>query len=128
MVRSQQSSGLVRRRDLRALARSFPTLSETPSEFFEFGGDAIKFAWGDDSMDSGAHRFAQWARPGGGGQRDAALFVLSVWNYMDDWTEAGLTRDSGPTGGRFDVHRALSNWDPSHRAAFAAWACDPWWL
>ncbi len=112
-------------RDLRALARSFPTLSETPSEFFEAGGDAIKFAWGDDEHDGGAVRFAQWARAGGGGQRDAALFVLSVWNWMDDWSRVGLTRGDS---GRFDLHRALGNWDPSHRAAFVAWAREPWWL
>lgn len=119
----------VRPYDLRALARSFPTLAETPSEFFEDAGTAIKFAWGLGSLDNGAHRFADWARSGGGGQRDAALFVLSIWDFRADWgDECGLRRDDGPTGGRFDVHRALGNWDPSHRAAFLAWARAPWWL
>lgn len=119
-------------RDLRALARSFPTLADTPSEFFESAPAmteredrvrSVRFASG------GSIRFALWARDGGGGRRDAALFVLSVWSSSIDWgDECGLRRDDGPTGGRFDVHRALGNWDPSHRAAFLAWARQPWWL
>ncbi len=126
-------SKLVNRYDLRALARSFPTLEKTPDEFFESAGapvmngigDAITFAKGDEYLDSGSHFFARWARAGGGGQCDAALFVLSVWNWMDDWSGDGLTRGDS---GRFDVHRALGNWDPGHRAAFVAWAREPWWL
>lgn len=121
-------------RDLAALARSFPTLANAPAEFFApFGEHAIGFASGDDDLEDGsggAIGFASWVREkGGGGMRDAGLFVLSVWNASDDWREiAGLSRDDGPTGGRFDVHRALGNWDNGHRAAFLAWAASPWWL
>lgn len=113
------------RGDLEALARSFPTLRDVPARFFETREDhSIGFTFGE-----GAIAFATWARTQGGGGRDAALFVLSVWNPADDWRElAGLARDDGPTGGRFDVHRALGNWDPAHRAAFLRWAEDPWWL
>ena len=113
------------RNDLLSLARSFPTLAGAPSEFFAIrSGGAVGFT------EDGAVRFARWNREtGGGGQRDAALFVLSVWNRETDWRElAGLSRDDGPTGGTFDVHRSLGNWDRGHRAAFLAWAADPWWL
>jgi len=108
------------RNDLEALARSFPTLAEVSNEFFEKG----RFRF-----DQASH-FARWARIGGGGQRDAALFVLSVWNSNVDWAieeNGGLSR-GGDRGGFFDLHRALGNWDDGHRAAFLAWAESPWWL
>lgn len=112
------------KRDLLALARSFPTLAGVPADFF-----AIRSGGGMGFTEHGAMGFATWAKPGSGGQRDAALFVLSVWNQDTDWRElAGLSRDDGPTGGRFDVHRALGNWDREHREAFIVWAREPWWL
>jgi len=119
------NSGARPPRSLLELCRTFPTLRKVdPSFFAPFGDSAIGFA------DDGAIAFAQWVRAqGGGGMRDAGLFVLSVWNPHDDWREiAGLSRDDGPTGGRFDVHRALGNWDDEHRSAFVAWAAEPWWL
>ncbi len=116
----------VPRNNLLALAQSFPTLRDVPEQFFapRFNGREIGFA------SHGAEHFAQWVREqGGAGMRDAGLFVLSVWNTSTDWGEVcGLRRDDGPTGGRFDPHRALGNWDPGHRAAFVAWAVAPWWL
>jgi len=115
----------VPRGDLLALARSFPTLADVDVGHFEGRGPSTVGFRADD----GAEAFATWARVHGGGGRDAALFVLSVWNSSTDWREvAGLSRDDGPTGGRFDVHRALGNWDERHRGAFLAWAANPWWL
>lgn len=115
------------RNDLLELARSFPTLRNVPTEFFEEGpgplaGSRVGFT------STGAQDFARWvASEGGGGMRDAGLFVLSVWNASTNWGK-WLRRAEGPMGGRFDPHRALGNWDRGHRAAFLAWASDPWWL
>jgi hypothetical protein len=95
------------------LARSFQALRTAPHHLFD--------PW--DPL-----RFADYYRTGSSGEKDAALFVLSVWNPMTNWRRvAKLARDRGPTGGLFDVHRALSNWDPANRAAFLHWARDPWW-
>jgi hypothetical protein len=105
-------------------------LRSVPTELFEIGSGAIFQPSNCVGFvrDEGAIRFARWvAERGGGGMRDAGLFVLSVWNSSDDWSE-WLARDDGPMGGRFDVHRALGNWDPEHRAAFCKWAAAPWWL
>jgi hypothetical protein len=44
----------------------------------------------------------------------AAGFVLKVWNRDFACPE-------------FDVLDALQRWDRHHRAAFLAWAADPWW-
>lgn len=95
------------------LVRSFPTLRHVSAELFR-PWDAV--------------RFAQLFRSASGGEKDAALFVLSVWNPTTDWRKlAKLARDRSPTGGFFDVHRALGNWDFENCAAFLAWARDPWW-
>ena len=98
---------------LEHLARSFSALKSAPTELFH-PWDAV--------------RFAGHYRCGSGGEKDAALFVLSVWNPTTDWGKlARLARDRSPTGGLFDVHRALGNWDIANRAAFLEWARDPWW-
>lgn len=52
----------------------------------------------------------------GHGAKQAARFVLAVWNNEIDWR-----------CGRFDVVEALSVWDDAHRAVFLAWAVNPWW-
>jgi hypothetical protein len=46
---------------------------------------------------------------------DCARFVLGVWNQSAPWR-----------CGRFDAMRALGRWDAEHRAAFVAWARDPY--
>jgi hypothetical protein len=95
------------------LARSFTALRRAPHALFQ--------PW--DAL-----RFAEFYRPGSSGEKDAALFVLSVWNPSTNWKRlAKLSRDRGPTGGFFDVHRALGNWDDANRAAFLEWARNPWW-
>lgn len=93
------------------LVESFPTLQRTPVTLF--------LPWDPE-------RFAEYWTTGSGGEKDAALFVLYVWNPHTDWSQWGLSR-GGERAGYFDLHRALSNWDEGHRAAFVAWAKDPWW-
>jgi hypothetical protein len=90
------------------LARTFPTLRRKLEHVERW--DPIAFATS--------------AAPWSGGEKDAALFVLSVWDPATDWSEFGLERDGK---GRFEVHVALGNWDPAHRAAFVTWASRPWW-
>ncbi len=100
---------------LEALARSFPTLRDRlPSFLFQ-------------PFDS--HKFCEFCAPMSGGEKDAALFVLSVYNSTTDWAALGLVRgeDEDPMRGRFEMHRAYSNWDDGHRKAFLAWAAEPWW-
>ena len=95
------------------LARSFSALRGAPGALFA--------PW--DAL-----RFAEFYRTGSSGEKDAALFVLSVWNPSTNWRRVTkLSRDPGPLGGFFDVHRALANWDNGNRAAFLEWARNPWW-
>lgn len=49
------------------------------------------------------------------GSRHAAAFVLALW--------APAPWRVGP----FDAIEAMKVWDETERAAFAAWARDPWW-
>jgi len=100
---------------LENLARSFPSLRRrVPTELFR-PWDAI--------------RFAEYCVPMSSGEKEAALFVLSVWNSMDDWSEFGLVcaPESDANRGRFELHRALTRWDAAHVRAFAGWVAAPWW-
>jgi len=64
-----------------------------------------------------ANLLADWAGgPVSHGERVTAQFVLAVWCPDEAW----------PCG-RFDLMEALAVWDLPHRAAFLAWATDPWW-
>ena len=92
------------------MARAFPSLIDwVPSQREDW--DAESFA----AANAGRS----------GGEKDAALFVLSVWNSTTDWADYGLQRAGS---GRFDLHAALSNWDAEHHAAFLAWARAPFWM
>lgn len=95
-----KTGGFDNRRAMQALVRSFPSLRDYPY------------------TDWNPKRFQRWAL--GPRRHDgllhAARFVLSVWNPTIIWRI-----------GRFDVVTAMSVWDSPHRAAFAAWAKDPWW-
>jgi hypothetical protein len=53
------------------------------------------------------------AREGG---LHAAKFLLSQWNSLVLWE-----------CGRFCVVDAMAIWNAEHRAAFLAWAHEPWW-
>jgi hypothetical protein len=51
----------------------------------------------------------------GDGAKDAARFVLHVWDSRRAWR-----------CGRFDLFAALCTWDDEQRRAFQAWAANPW--
>ena len=83
---------------LEALALLFPSLRRcVPSRLFR-PWDAI--------------RFAQHCVPMSSGEKEAALFVLSVWNV---WSEFGLVcaREDDSNLGRFDMHGAVPCGDAS---------------
>jgi hypothetical protein len=50
------------------------------------------------------------------GSKHCARFVLSVWASHYSWKV-----------GAFDLHAAMRRWDQANRAAFLAWAREPWW-
>lgn len=59
----------------------------------------------------------RWATlTAGDGGLHAARFLLSLWNSLAFWQ-----------CGRFCVVEAMAIWDEQHRAAFLAWAQEPWW-
>lgn len=59
-----------------------------------------------------AQRVSEWLETAAWGERRVYRFLLSVWDKSEN---------------SFDLHDALSVWDDEHRAAFIAWAKDPWW-
>ena len=65
-----------------------------------------------------AHAFDRWATetPLSHGELLTARFLLAVWDPATTW----------PCG-RFELMDAMRVWDDRHRAAFLAWASDPWW-
>lgn len=54
-----------------------------------------------------------------GATRDAALFVLNVWHTPG----VGFQDTPWPD---FNILKAFTRWDHLNRAAFQAWANDPW--
>lgn len=98
------------------LARSFPELARrAPIEPFE-----------PDTLD----RWACSGAPGHAGSC-AARFVLSVWTgdtgALDIHRKRATDRVWPWKCRRFELHEALACWDDEHRAAFLAWARNPWW-
>lgn len=115
-----------------ALVRSFPTLADL-ERGREGWARKMPGEWDATSFD-------KWARncPGiTSGSSHAAKFVLSVWGgralhfyppVNGPWS-APATEWSCPWEiGGFDVMAALKIWDDAHRAAFLAWAKNPWWV
>ena len=88
------------RRRLENLASSFPALRGKPGVV----------PWNSDALDTWAARGASH------GERLCAQFVLSVWNHQERW-------HAGP----FEVVTAFMVLDEENRAAFLAWAREPWW-
>jgi hypothetical protein len=82
------------------LARSLPCLKRVFEEVHPW--DAV---WLD-----------RWACSASHGERASAQFILAVWDPAQEWR-----------CGRFDAMDALRVWDEGHRAAFLAWAKEPWW-
>lgn len=50
----------------------------------------------------------------GSGANASLAFISHVWG-------CGSHRHA------FDLRNAFARWDEAHRAAFKAWASDPWW-
>lgn len=65
-----------------------------------------------------ANSFDRWANETSlsHGELVTAQFLLTVWEPNNSWL-----------CGTFDMMDALRVWDTPHRAAFLAWASDPWW-
>lgn len=84
-----------------AFARTFPSTAKA-------AGVAV---WDATALD-------RWAAgtPLAHGELVTARFLLAVWEPGQAWES-----------GRFDLMDALRVWDHRHRAAFLAWADDPWW-
>lgn len=98
----------VTRFDMIGLAASFPSLGR--ARYFRKVGESFEF----DPI--GLNRWIRTSPGVGAGSLMAGRFVLQVWNPHTKWT-----------AGRFNVVEALQRWDEVHRAAFLAWARDPWW-
>jgi hypothetical protein len=96
-------NGQISARDaIKELARTFPSIADlqmfAPDAHFD-GAVMDKFRGGL------CH-----------GGKCALQFIGSVWNPSEK-----------RKCGKFDLHEALGVWDEEHRAAFTAWASDPWW-
>jgi len=83
-----------------ALAESFPCLACVPG---------VR-PWDPAALDAAASNLSS-------GGAHAARFVLEVHNCYQRWR-------AGP----FRLVDALGAWDAEHRAAWKAWAADPWSL
>lgn len=87
---------------------SFPSLRDAPNPFHA------------SSLD-------QWARAKSHGEKLAASFVLSVWTGFSFQKGRDTHQWPWKHARPFDLHEALGVWDAGNRAAFIAWARDPWW-
>lgn len=65
-----------------------------------------------------ANTFDRWAveSPTSHGELLTAQFLLAVWDSANTWR-----------CGQFEFMQAMRVWDERHRAAFMAWATEPWW-
>lgn len=88
------------------LARSFPTLEHV---------SALEYEDGSGINPTGLDKWACGPEPGHGALC-AARFILAVFNSRSTWK-----------CGKFDLMEAMGCWDTRHRAAFVAWAKEPWW-
>lgn len=86
---------------LAAFARTFPSMAKA---------SGVKL-WDANTLDL-------WATesPISPGELATAQFLLAIWDPTHNWR-----------CGRFDLMDALKLWDDRHRAAFLAWAEEPWW-
>lgn len=55
-------------------------------------------------------------------RRSRAALCSECGTGDTDWTEFGL---GAP--GKFDMYRAIANWDEEHMAAFVSWLIAPFW-
>ena len=84
-----------------AFARTFPSMAMATDVNF----------WDANALD-------RWVTetPLSHGELVTARFLLAVWDDANAWR-----------CGRFELMEDLRVWDDRHRAAFLAWANDPWW-
>jgi len=89
-----------------ALVRSFPVMRFAPG--IVDTGPVIAFAQIDE--------WAVTKDPDGReGIRATVSFLLNLWHSSHPWRV-----------GKFDLFAALLVWDDEQRAAWKAWAADPW--
>jgi hypothetical protein len=103
-----------------ALVRSFPVLERYAPGVSTWRIDlATLDAWAahaiDDDLTTKLAAEGKSPRPGEGA-RDAARFVLHVWDSQRAWR-----------CGRFDLFHALATWDSEQRAAFNVWIASGAW-
>jgi hypothetical protein len=94
----------IRSGDMQSLIDAFPCLRRK----------GVRWKTGD--MNDGSADFEAQISGMSSGEREAALFVLQVWN---PYTKRHASR-------RFNVVEALNRWDEGNRAAFIAYCSDPW--
>ncbi len=82
------------------LIRTFPCLA---------GMRIVPSEWNADEFDLRSLKFSS-------GERNAAQFVLSVWNPNTKWQ-----------CGQFDLVEAAARLDDTHRNAITQWLQKPWW-
>lgn len=105
-IRPWREPGLSTREKWFALACTFPSLAMCP-DIQDF---AMKpGAWQQADLILSRIHTGMY----GAGKGHAATFVLGLFR-----------RPEWPV---FNVAEAMMRWDPKHRAAFQAWASDPWW-
>ena len=105
-----------------ALVRSFPVLRDAPGVGITYIGEGA--GWVPKPEDDGiglaeldTYGMGQFrSRQPGSGARCAVAFVLYLWSGRHLWKAQ-----------HFDLREAWGCWDDAQRAAWQAWAADPWW-
>ena len=120
---------LAPREYIRALAGSFPCLANKLETVDVAGWATIAEALKVEPPDEDGRRdgwdvdvWMALARPWSHGEKCAAAFVAHVWNPSHAASQARTLHHW-----RFDVIEAFGVWDLDNRAAFIAWAQNPYW-
>jgi hypothetical protein len=94
------------------IVRSFHTLANAPGvSDSEIDLDLLdRWASGDPN----AYTATRGPFPGDG-CKNAARFALNLWDSVRVWRS-----------GSFNIFHAIMTWDDSQRAAWQAWAAEPW--
>jgi hypothetical protein len=87
---------------MQALINAFPCLKQKA------------LCW--DRVASGSAHFVAQCRGLSSGERQAAAFVLHVWN----WAES-------PPGLKFNFAAAINSWDQRHIEVVREWMRNPWY-
>lgn len=110
-IAPQQDDFITGRQRMTALCQSFPILRNA---------DGVQ-PWDQE-------RFARWAGgPGSTATRQAAAFVLSVWNGSCEPKEGGWWNKKPFRVGRFDLVVAWQVWDCHQKDAFLQWCENPFY-